>query len=280
MKKMIQTLFAASLFFTACENKPAPAAATATVAEPIKPTVSYDAPSTKCYELRFKTDLTAIELTTIEDRVEGFYAYEPTQKDAGLGSFKGKSVGNDTYKVIYTYMMEGSVQSEEMVFKKEGDKLLKGEGELIDPKNDGNLTFKDITKLTFKEAFTPTDCAKIAPSISRAKAMVASILVQKESSAVALMVGEWTSKDDPKASIKLKDGKFWFINAGQKPEPALKYAYFPTCPKDCNPIAEMPCLKVTGQDNVCYAVIKADGKVLELSQIGGTGNTNRYVRKK
>ena len=39
-------------------------------------------------------------------------------------------------------------------------------------------------------------------------------------------------------------------------------------------------LKVTGQDNVCYAVIKADGKVLELSQIGGTGNTNRYVRKR
>ena len=175
MKKMIQTLFAASLFFTACENKPATVSTPVTVAEPVKATVAYDAPSTKCYELRFKTDLTAIELTTVEDRVEGFYAYEPTQKDAGLGSFKGKSIGNDSYKVIYTYMMEGSVQSEEMVFKKEGDKLIKGEGELIDPKNDGNMTLKDITKLTFKEAFTPTDCAKIAPSISRAKVMAAKI---------------------------------------------------------------------------------------------------------
>ena len=110
--------------------------------------------------------------------------------------------------------------------------------------------------------------------------MAPPVLSKKDSSIVALMVGEWTSKDDPKAGIKLSDGKFLFMYAGQKPEPTLSYVYYPSCPKDCNPVAEMPCLKVTGQDDVCYAVIKADGKVLELSQIGGTGNTNRYTRKR
>ena len=60
----------------------------------------------------------------------------------------------------------------------------------------------------------------------------------------------------------------------------MRYIYYPTCPKDCNPIAKMPCLKIVGQDDVCFAIVKADGKSLDSSQIAGTSNTNHYVKKK
>lgn len=58
------------------------------------------------------------------------------------------------------------------------------------------------------------------------------------------------------------------------------YAFFPTYPSDCNPAAPMPCLRMEGQDIVCYAVVKADGPTLELSLVSGRGNTLVYTRKK
>ena len=67
---------------------------------------------------------------------------------------------------------------------------------------------------------------------------------------------------------------------GSKPRTRLALHLFSDLPEGLYPAVKMPCLKIIGQDAVCYSLIKADGKVLELSQIGGTGNTNRYVRKK
>ncbi|MCC7504107.1 MAG: hypothetical protein IT259_02350, partial [Saprospiraceae bacterium] len=54
---------------------------------------------------------------------------------------------------------------------------------------------------------------------------------------------------------------------------------FPKCPADCNPVAPTPCLSVIGQDIVCYTVVKADAQTLELSMIGGRGNTLAFKRR-
>jgi hypothetical protein len=113
-------------------------------------------------------------------------------------------------------------------------------------------------------------------------------LTKKEAAVVANLVGEWQSSDDPKAGLKIANGTFQLTYTGQSAAPvadqakgmAMPYIYFPACPKDCNPVAKMPCLKVIGQDEVCYAIVKADGKSLDISQIGGKGNTNKYVKKK
>ena len=67
---------------------------------------------------------------------------------------------------------------------------------------------------------------------------------------------------------------------GKSTEPSMRYIYYPTCPKDCNPADKLSCLKIVGQDEVCYSIVFADGKSLHISQIGGTGNTNRYEKKK
>jgi hypothetical protein len=102
----------------------------------------------------------------------------------------------------------------------------------------------------------------------------------KDAANAAKLLGEWQSADDPKAGIKIAEGRYLDLYEGSDPMPAMRYIYYPTCPADCNPAAKTPCLKIIGQDDACFTVVKADGKVLELSQIGGTGNTNRYVKKK
>ncbi|MBL7797439.1 MAG: hypothetical protein JNJ90_13170 [Saprospiraceae bacterium] len=91
--------------------------------------------------------------------------------------------------------------------------------------------------------------------------------------------GEWVSATDPKAALKIADGKYGDVYAGEAMG-AWPYLFNPKCPANCNPVAPTPCLQVFGQDDVCYAVVKADGKTLHLSQIGGTGNTLVFTRKK
>ncbi len=101
-----------------------------------------------------------------------------------------------------------------------------------------------------------------------------------EARKAALLQGEWVSADDPKATLRIAEGRLFQLYDGEEVEPPLRCLYFPKCPADCLPIAATPCLKVIGQDEVCYTIVKADGKTLEISLIGGKGNTNRYQRKK
>jgi hypothetical protein len=388
MKFTYWTMIAALLTIGSCKNE-SPSA-------PVN--------GTTCYESRLQQDLTAVQLTLNGDDVTGFYAWEPHEKDAGRGSFKGKKSG-DLITVDFTYMIEGSVQSEEMVFKLDGKQLRKANGELEDKM--GKMVIKDKSKLSFDEVFTAVDCAKIKPSIDRAMEMAklieqqpaeeeeavepnaipltgvysydngdqgsGELLVQqtsydgfdfklmvvgrapahnqgtmegsakitpngvavyttkefgecslqftwangavsiktlkgdpaacgfgnavmadgdykrtnftnpflskKDAQAMSLLQGTWQSAADTKFSIIIKDGLYTETYEGSAPIPTV-YIYHPTCPKDCNPVAPMPCLKIMGQDDVCFTVVKADGKTLELSQIGGTGNTNKYVKKK
>lgn len=90
--------------------------------------------------------------------------------------------------------------------------------------------------------------------------------------------GRWVSATDEKAEISFENGMFTESYAGEQLN-RWPCHYFPKCPGDCNPVAPMPCVKVAGQDAVCYTVVKADGNSLELSMIGGAGNTLAYKRK-
>jgi hypothetical protein len=148
----------------------APTAATA-------PTTPTAATGSACYALRFKKDVTAIELTTTGDDVTGFYAWEPDQKDGGHGTLKGKKTG-DQITAIFNYMIEGSIQSEEVMFKIAGDKLLKATNELTEKK--GVLVIKDKTKMKWDESFSTTDCAKIKAQIDNAKQTADMIAKQKK----------------------------------------------------------------------------------------------------
>jgi hypothetical protein len=182
MKQIILSLLCVATL-GACNDAPkpptAPPAPTApTVAATPAPAATAPASSaTTCYEMRFKKDITAVELTMTGDDVTGFYAWEPDQKDGGHGTLKGKKTG-DQITAIFNYMIEGSIQSEEVMFKIAGDKLLKANNELVDKK--GVLVIKDKTKLKWDESFSTTDCPKIKAQIDHAKEIAAMIAKQKK----------------------------------------------------------------------------------------------------
>jgi hypothetical protein len=103
-------------------------------------------------------------------------------------------------------------------------------------------------------------------------------LSDAELASVSALVGNWQSASDASITLQIgDDGRYRELKDG-KEILSLPYAYFPQCPQDCGPVAAMPCLKVMGQDDVCHTIVKIDGQNLELSQIGGTGNTNRYTK--
>ncbi len=94
----------------------------------------------------------------------------------------------------------------------------------------------------------------------------------------AALEGDWVSTTDPKSELTIIDGKYieYYESEVVSNTP---FRYNKACPKDCNPVANTPCLQLIGQDVVCYTIVKSNGKTLELSMIGGTGNTLVYKLK-
>jgi hypothetical protein len=168
MKVNFLSVFAIAIMLVSCQNAPT----TATVPPTPVPVVN----PTTCYEMRIGPDVTAIELTLTGDDATGYYAWEPHEKDGARGMFKGKKVG-DQVTAIFEYMIEGSIQSEEVVFKLAGDTLLQANGEL-DDKN-GQLMLKDKSKLTWNDTFAKVDCSKIKAQIDNAKEVYEHILTEK-----------------------------------------------------------------------------------------------------
>ena len=177
MQKIILCLFLATLLLASCQSKPATAdtATTPKLVEVTPPPPATVASTTNCYQLvEFKKDLTAVELTVTENSVSGYYAYEPHEKDGAHGFFVGTKTG-DVMTAIYTYMIEGSIQSEEMMFKIADGKLVKADVELKDPKNDGNMVIKDKSKVKWTTTLAPVDCAKVEKAIKSSKEIYAMI---------------------------------------------------------------------------------------------------------
>ena len=116
---------------------------------------------TTCYQkVENKVDFTKCQLTIKGEAVNGKYNWEPDQKDGAAGNFKGKLKGN-IITGIYTYIIEGSTQKDEITFMLDKGVLKEGVGEHGDPQADGISYFKDKSKIKFTKVFSAGDCAKI-----------------------------------------------------------------------------------------------------------------------
>jgi hypothetical protein len=273
--------------FCACQNptsKPTEASVPKTpeTVAPIMQTTP-----TFCYQFEHQGEHIKCQLLSAANGTfSGYYSWYIDGKDGAYGVLNGTNFFSDTLIAEHTYMQEGSVASEEIILMKKGDNLIQLVGELMD--KGGKMVIKDRRKLKAGNTLTKVDCAKVEKDFESIKAMEKDkvfmypdpVLTEKEAKMAEKLVGEWQSKDDPKAGVKMGNGQFTFLYDGKTTESPMRYIYYPTCPKDCNPLDKMPCLKIIGQDDVCYSILKADGKSLEISQIGGTGNTNRYMKKK
>ena len=163
MTKLIYALttVCALLFTTACSNKSAKEKSTEETkqAEVAKQAISEKFMGVYCFARAENKDSTFVSINFLsDDDVRGEMIWQPWQKDGARGFLKGKLNAANEMELVYDYMIEGNRQTETKIMKIEGDNLSIKVGELMDPKNDGNLVFKDASKATYKTVLTKATC--------------------------------------------------------------------------------------------------------------------------
>ena len=113
---------------------------------------------TYCFTKHFNQDVTDIKLTITSNAVTGIMNWIPYQKDSARGTLKGNKNAAGEMDLMYDYMIEGNQQTETKVMKIEEGNLLVKTGQLLDPKNDGNLVYKDVTQAKYTEILEKVDC--------------------------------------------------------------------------------------------------------------------------
>jgi hypothetical protein len=113
---------------------------------------------TYCFNKLFNQDITTVKLMIAGNDVSGRMDWVPYEKDSARGTLQGFKNAAGEFDLRYDYMIEGSHQTETKIMKVEDGKLWIKMGELMDPKNDGNLVYKDVSQAQFSEALEPVQC--------------------------------------------------------------------------------------------------------------------------
>ena len=163
-KNLFSTLLMSGLMLTAC-NKPEQkeaekASETAVNADTVAMATAPVEPAANksCFMKALNRDTTTVTLEVIGDKITGSMHWNPYQKDGAIGTLTGTKNATGEFELMYNYMIEGNNQSETKIMKIENGQLLIKKGELEDPKNDGNMRYKDASKATYKETLKKVDC--------------------------------------------------------------------------------------------------------------------------
>lgn len=97
----------------------------------------------------------SVTVAEADGKVKGRLSYMFAQKDSGAGDYEGVKEG-DHYRVVWNYTIEGSNQKEEVVFKIEGDKWTRKNGELVE--KNGVLVIKDEANTPYDETLKQVNC--------------------------------------------------------------------------------------------------------------------------
>lgn len=131
-----------------------------------------DAPTTLFFEKVEPKALTTLSLHVDGSKVTGNQHWIPKDMDGAHGTVDG-TLKDGVFHLTYAYSIEGSEQTEEQMFKLQDGKLIKGEGEMKDPKDDGKVVFRDRSQVTFgKEALTQVACYEPLPGTPERKALM------------------------------------------------------------------------------------------------------------
>lgn len=120
----------------------------------IEPVVTIPQNQELCFVKNFNKDVTTVTLTVSGDKVVGRMDWVPFEKDSARGTLSG-TLANGEMNLLYDYMIEGARQTEEKIMKIEDGKLLIKHGELLDPKYNGNLIYKDSSTAVYNEILEP-----------------------------------------------------------------------------------------------------------------------------
>lgn len=115
------------------------------------------APATECFLYAKNRDTASLKLNTNGAVISGDLSYSLFEKDKNTGKIEG-IVKGDTLIANYTFKSEGSESVREVVWLKQGGKLIEGFGDVEEV--NGKVKFKHISKLKFGDAmeFSKTDC--------------------------------------------------------------------------------------------------------------------------
>ena len=193
---------------------------------------------TYCYQFDHQGEHIKCQLFSAADgKFSGYYSWYIDEKDGSQGVLKGNNFNGDTLFAEHTYIQEGSAQTEEIAFLKKGDNLTQLVGELYEKA--GKLVFKNRKALKAGNILAKADCTTLAKDFEHIREMEKDmvfaypdpILTEKEAKVAENLVGEWQSKDDPKAGIKMENGRFTYTYVGEKPDSSMRYIYYSNCPK-------------------------------------------------
>ncbi len=186
MKNSFLFLFIAAFAVLGCKN-PTEKKAEVTTTAPVAPamdTAKQPMPGSStftCYQYVSKgKDKYSCQIetrATLNPFVSGYFDWAPYEKDGGHGILKNGVIENGMLTADYIYMIEGSVQAEEVYFKMDGDKLIQMSGELVDKK--GKLVAKDKTKLKADVVMTKVDCAVLKETIDGIKSYENKLVMPK-----------------------------------------------------------------------------------------------------
>ena len=159
MRKVFCSIFGFSLLLTlsACKQDTAPQANKQAPPAVVEAVASMQN-GTFCFSKKWNKDITDVQLTIAGNAVTGVMNWIPYQKDGARGTLKGTKNAAGELEVIYDYVIEGSQQTETKIMKIEQEKLLIKVGELLDPKYDGHLIYKDISQAKYSETLEKVAC--------------------------------------------------------------------------------------------------------------------------
>lgn len=134
-----------------------------------------------CYEFTTKgKDKYSCQIetrATLNPFVSGYYNWAPYEKDGAHGILKNGIIENGFLTADYIYMIEGNVQSEEVYFKIDSDKLTKMSGELVE--KDGKLVAKDKNKMQQEIVMPKVECTNLQGIIEDIKSFEKDLVIPK-----------------------------------------------------------------------------------------------------
>ncbi len=172
MKKIFLPLSFLGAVLTGCDNSTSGKQVAANMS---KTSASID---TLCFEFKLMKDVTSCQLIIEGEKVSGYYDWSPYEKDGAHGILQNGVKKGDMITADWQMMIEGNVQTEEVVFKLEGFKLSKLEGELIE--KDDKLVLKSPQTAIIDDVLVKVDCTQITTGIENAKLAVEAMLNVKK----------------------------------------------------------------------------------------------------
>lgn len=152
----ILTIVSLSLAFLSCQNQPKKDSGSDIQSE-VKDTTIVDK-GHFCFLYAENRDTTYVSLMIDGTKVSGEMTWQPYEKDGAIGTLSGTKLDSGELELMYSYVIEGSNQTETKVMKMDGNRLLMKVGELLDPNNDGNLVYKDVTQASYSEILQKVAC--------------------------------------------------------------------------------------------------------------------------